>query len=377
MSEFRYPRRMAGVRALLSGTDKQEEVVDAVIVSHLENVRYLTGFTGSSGLALITPTDAVFFTDGRYGIQAAAEVPGFERVVLPQGSSLSGAAGEAVKQRGLKRVAFEDARLTVREYEDLKKAMPDDLALIGRSGLVESLRRIKDADEIAALRKAVVLADACFEHIRQIARPGRTEKEIAWEMETFLRAPGRAPRLSFESIVAAGPNGALPHARPSDRKLGASGGPEFVVFDYGAEVDGYCSDITRTLVVGGEPTPRQREVYGAVLTAQLAALDAIQPGKIGKDIDAVARESLTGAGLGEAFSHGLGHLLGREVHDAKPFSVGFSPRSDLVLEPGMVITVEPGVYLEGFGGVRIEDDILVTETGCEILTQSTKDLIAV
>lgn len=365
MSDFRHPQRIAGLRAQLA-----QEKVEGVIVSHLENLRYLSGFTGSNGLVIVTPGEALFLTDGRYTLQAAQEVPGFERIILPQGSNLAEAAGNQIKNLAAKRIAFEEAHLSVKAFETLKTAMPDAVQLIGKSDLVEALRQVKDADEIAAIRRAVALADACFDHLRQVTKPGVTERELAWEIEVFLRGRG-AQRLAFESIVASGPHGALPHARPSERRLGESGGPEFVVFDYGAEVDGYCSDITRTLLVNGAPGPRHREVYAAVARAQQAALDAIRPGKKGREVDQVARDVLDAAGLGEHFTHSLGHSLGRVTHDGP----AFSRSSELTLAPGMVLTVEPGVYIEGWGGVRIEDDIVVTETGCDILTQSTKELV--
>ncbi len=290
--DFRFPHRLAGLRRLLTEND-----LEGIIVSYLENARYLSGFTGSNALVLVTPNDALFLTDGRYAVQSEREAHGFERLVLPPGSNLAEVAGEQIKRLGVKRIAFEEAHLSVKAFAALQKAMPEGAELIGKSDLVETIRQIKDKTEIAAIRRAVTLADACFDHLQTVVRPGVTERALAWEIEMFLRGNG-AQRLSFDSIVASGPNGALPHARPSDRVLGESGGPEFVVFDYGAEVDGYCSDITRTLLVNGAPTDRHREVYDAVLRAQLAALAAIKPGIPAKDADTLVRDMLTQAGLG-------------------------------------------------------------------------------
>jgi len=367
VSDLRFPGRVAGLRALL-----EREAVAGIFVSDLENVRYLTGFTGSNGLVLVTHEAAIFWTDGRYGVQSAREVPGFERIVLLPGSKLAEAAGARLRGIAARQIAFEEAHLTVRALHEMEAAMPDNVRLVGKSDLVESLRQRKDAEEIAAVRRATALADAAFDHVREIARPGVTERELAWEIEAFLRRSG-ATRLSFETIVASGPNSALPHARPTGRRLGEGGCSEFVIFDFGAEVDGYCSDITRTLVVGGAPTERQRDVYAAVLRTQQGALAAIAPGRPGKQIDQLARDLLGEAGLAERFTHGLGHALGRVCHDGP----ALSQTSTVTLAPGMVLTVEPGVYLEGWGGVRIEDDVLVTPTGCEILTRSAKELIVV
>nr|CAA9298664.1 Aminopeptidase YpdF (MP-, MA-, MS-, AP-, NP-specific) [uncultured Armatimonadetes bacterium] len=382
MTDIRFPHRVAAVRARMAepetrtGEDGSTETtaapVEALIISHLENVRYLTGFTGSNGLVVLTAGAAHFLTDGRYALQSAAEVPGFERTILPQGSSLSEVAGQKAKELGLKAVGFEAAHLPYSAYAALAKAVPDGVSLIPRSGVVESVRAVKDADEIAAIRRAITVADACFDYLLTIARPGRTEREVAWDMEVFMRSERGATRLSFDSIVGSGPNSALIHGRPSGRRLGESGGPEFLLCDFGCEVDGYCSDITRTVCVGGEPTDRMRAAYDAVRAAQQAALDAIRPGVPGRDVDTLARKLLAEAGFGE-MQHGLGHALGRVVHDGP----GLSQKSDVTLAPGMVLTVEPGVYVENWGGVRIEDDIVVTESGCEILTRSTKDLVAV
>ena len=380
MSEFAHPERLAGLRARMATPETHEgktvvEAVDALIVSHLDNVRYLTGFTGSNGLVLLTAESAFFFTDGRYALQAAREVPGFERIILPPGSSLIEAAGKKViTLGGLSLVGFEGARLTYNAYRTLELALDPDAALccpISRSGDVEHLRERKDATEIAKIRAACALADACFEYLLTRIRPGVTERSLAWDLEVFFRTHG-AQRLSFDPIVGSGPNSALIHGRASDRVLGSSGGPEFVLCDFGCELDGYCSDITRTVVVGGEPTERMRQIYETTLSTQLAALAVIQPGAKGKEVDALARGMLKEAGFGE-MPHGLGHGLGRLVHDL-PLPT-FSPMATVTLREGMVVTVEPGIYVEGLGGVRIEDDVLVTPTGCERLTHATKELI--
>jgi Xaa-Pro aminopeptidase len=380
---FRYPHRVAGLREQIAktaestrdkdGKEISPDPIEALLVTYLDNSHYLTGFTGSNALVIVTAHRAIFVTDGRYGLQSATEVPGFERVVLAPGTDMGEATAELVKRLGLRRVGYEKSHLTVAAFDGMKHHFPESVTLVGKVNLVEILRRIKDADEITAIRKAVVVADACFEFIRQTAKVGMTERELAWQMEVFMRHTHGAQKLSFDSIVGSGPNSALIHGRPSDRKLGESGGPEFLLCDFGAQLNGYCSDLTRTFVIGGEPTDRMRKLYHDVHESLSLALAAIKPGVPGKDIDTIARESLTKAGLGETFAHGLGHALGRVVHDG----AGFSQKSDITLTPGMVLTVEPGAYLEGFGGVRIEDDILVTETGCEVLTKSPKELLVI
>ena len=375
-TDFRFPHRVSRLREALNKPIAQKEApdlppCDTLLVSDLENARYLTGFSGSNALLIVTQNEAVFLTDGRYLLQASREVPGWEIVIVPQGSVLAEVAGEHLKRLGSRRVGFEAGNLTVSGYEASKKAVPDGMELIGRGGLVEGVRAIKDADEIKAIRAAVVIADACFDFIRQTVKSGITEKQLAWEMETFMRQTKGATRLSFDSLIGSGPQSALIHGKPSDRVIGASGQPEFLLCDFGCELNNYCSDITRTFVVGGPPTEEQTRLYEAVLRAQLASIAAIKPGVTGKSVDTVARDILTAAGFGEAFGHGLGHQLGRVVHDGP----AFSQKAEVTLAPGMVVTVEPGAYLENFGGVRIEDDVLVTETGCEVLTQSPKALI--
>ena len=375
MSEFRYPHRVAAARGQMVAPIVKDEValppIDALVVSHVENARYLSGFTGSNALVVLTPDDALFFTDTRYDLQSQTEAAGFERIVLAPGAIMADAVADELKKRGLKSVGFEAAHITYNAFEAMKKAVGDGVELRPRADLIEKVRLVKDADEIAAIRVAVAIADECFGFMQTTVRPGLTEKQVAWEMEQFMRGAKGAHKLSFESIVGAGPNAALIHGRPSDRVLGSSGGPEFVLCDFGCELGGYCSDITRTVVVGGAPTDRMRALYNDVLATLEMSLALIKPGVAGKDIDAKAREFLKARGHGD-LQHGLGHSLGRVVHDGQMFG----QRSETILAPGMVGTVEPGVYLEGFGGVRIEEDILVTETGCETLTRSTRQLLA-
>ena len=376
MSDFRYPHRVSRLREAFAKPIKQNNgpdlpPCDTLLVSDLENARYLTGFSGSNAFLILTQTGAVFLTDGRYQLQAGREVPGWEIVIVPQGSVLAEVAGEHLKRLGCVRVGFEAGNLTVSGYEALQKAVPEGIELLGRGGLVEGVRAIKDEAEIAAIRAAVAIADACFDFIRATAKVGMTEKALAWEIETFMRQTKGAARLSFDSLIGSGPQSALIHGKPSDRIIGSSGMSEFLLCDFGCELNNYCSDITRTLVVGGQPTPAMRDLYDAVFRAQEAAIAAIKPGATGKSVDSVARDLLTTAGYGEAFGHGLGHQLGRVVHDGP----AFSQKAEVTLEAGMVVTVEPGAYLENLGGVRIEDDVLVTATGCEILTQSPKEMI--
>ena len=375
---MKYPNRVAGIRAQMATPETTTnntpiaEAVPAMVISHLENVRYTTGFTGSNGIVLLTEDQAYFLTDGRYTVQAKQQVLGFEIIILPQGSSLAAAVAEKATDLGIKTLGFETAHMTHAGYQAMMVSVAEGTKLVPRNDVVENIRAIKDASEIAAIKNAVGMVDSCFTYICQIAKPGMTELELAWEIEVYLRKECGADRLSFESIVASGPNAAMCHHRPSDRKLGESGGPELVILDYGAEKDGYCSDITRTIVINGTPTPHQVEIYNAVLEAQITCLSAIKAGAVGRDIHFMTVDSYKshGKGFEEYFPHGLGHALGRVVHDGPMFS-GKSPT---ILRAGMVGTVEPGLYIEGFGGVRIEDDVVITETGCDILTTATKEL---
>ena len=340
-----------------------EAGVDAVVITDLVNVRYLTGYTGSNGLALIGANTRVFVTDFRYVEQAAEQVePSFDR----RRASLD--LLEAIKDAlpaGELRLGFEEAHVSVREHGRLRDLLPDRIELVGVHGLVEELRAVKEPGEIAAIRAATELADAAFEQFIAGGLIGRTERELALELEFDMRRRG-AEGPSFAPIVAAGPHGALPHASPRDVEVRRG---ELVVIDWGAQLDGYCSDCTRT-VAAGEIDERGAEIYQLVLDAQLAGLEAVTPGAGGREVDAVAREIIEAAGHGEHFGHGLGHGVGLDVHEAPRLA----QRSESVLKPGNVVTVEPGVYLPGALGVRIEDLVVLTGDGREILTALTKEL---
>ncbi len=337
--------------------------VDALLVTDLTNVRYLTGYTGSNGLALIAPDIRAFVTDFRYVEQAAEEVdPGFDR--LNASVDLLEGIKDALPEGEL-RLGFDEAHVSVREHARLRELLPDRIELVGVNGLVEGLRAVKDPAEVAAIQAAATLADEAFEQLIAGGLVGRTERELALELEFDMRRRG-AQQPSFPSIVAAGPHGALPHASPRNVEISRG---ELVVVDWGAQLDGYCSDCTRT-VAAGETTDHGNEIYQLVLDAQLAGLDAVKPGADGREVDGVARDRIEAGGHGEHFGHGLGHGVGLDVHEAPRLS----QRSDSVLEPGNIVTIEPGVYLPGELGVRIEDLVLVTDEGRQILTAISKDL---
>jgi Xaa-Pro aminopeptidase len=271
---------------------------------------------------------------------------------------------DQLKQLGLQRIGFEATNTTYEQYQNLKGKL-NGIELVPATDIFSDLRLIKTPEEVEKIRQACRLADQCFDHVLRLIQPGVSEWDIGLEIEFFFRR--NMADLSFAPIVASGYRSALPHGRASDKKLEPG---DFVTLDFGAKLDGYCSDITRTMVLS-PVTDRHKEIYGKVLEAQLAALAFMKPGVTAHDVDAAARNLLAGAGLAQYFGHGLGHGLGRNVHDGGRLGMN----SKTVLEPGQIWTVEPGVYIEGFGGVRIEDDVVVTETGVEILTKSTKELL--
>jgi Xaa-Pro aminopeptidase len=340
--------------------------VDVVLITELVNVRYLAGYTGSNGLVLVGPDTRVFVTDFRYVEQAAAEVePAFERVRAS--TDLLEAIDDALGSGEL-RLGFEEAHVSMREHGRLRELLPGRVELIGTHGLVEGLRAVKEPHEVEAMRAAAALADAAFEALIAGGLTGRTERELASALEFDMRRRG-AERPSFEAIVAAGPRGALPHATPRDVEVRQG---DLVVIDWGAQLDGYCSDCTRT-VAAGAADGHGSEIYQLVLEAQLGGLEAVAVGASGQAVDAVARQIINDAGHGEHFGHGLGHGVGLEVHEAPRLG----QRSEAVLAAGNVVTVEPGVYLPGELGVRIEDLVLVTAQGREVLNGLPKDLTVV
>jgi Xaa-Pro aminopeptidase len=337
--------------------------VPALLVSDNVNVGWLTGFTGSFGAAVVTPTGGVFVTDSRYTLQAGQEVQGLEVRSFSNPKKFTDVLGEVVRDLGVKRLAFEPS-VTYATWNDWKSALPD-VEWVPNGELLKPLRMVKSADEVAKVREACKLADACVAHVVRMLQPGVAEYDIGLDIEFFLRRNGA--EVGFSPIVASGPNSARPHARPTDRKLESG---DFVTLDLGARLDGYCSDITRTFVIG-KASDRHREVYDQVLKAEQSCVQALKPGVPCKDVDALARTILDEKGLAKHFGHGLGHGLGRAVHDLG----SLSPSSSDTVTAGQVWTVEPGVYIEGFGGVRIEDDVHVTPDGPETLTASPRELI--
>jgi Xaa-Pro aminopeptidase len=340
--------------------------VDAILVTDLVNVRYLTGYTGANGVALIGWNLRAFITDFRYVEQAAEEVDaGFDRRQAQQ--DLLEDVPSVLPEEPL-RLAFEEAHVTVRQHKRMRERFPDWVELVGVNGLVEGLRRVKEPEEVRTIQAAAALADRAFVRLIEQGIVGRTERELAHALERLMLEEG-ATRPSFETIVAAGGQGALPHARPRDVEVNRG---ELVVIDWGAYLDGYCSDCTRTVATGA-PRPGAREVYELVLEAQLAGLDAVRARQSGRAADAVARAVIDDAGRGEHFGHGLGHGVGLDIHEPPRLS----QRSEDTLAAGNVVTVEPGVYLPGEFGIRIEDLVVVTEDGCQILTSVDKQLMAV
>jgi len=352
------PTRLENVRRALAALDPAP---DALLLTDIGNQGYLSGFTGSTAQTLITPDEALFITDSRYTLRAMAECAGFRIIETPSGSGGYGEALQNVLQERphLRRVGFEAGHVTVAQWEKFRELTPG-VEWQATADVVETLRLVKDAGEVETIRRAIAVAEAAFESVKPLLQPSTRERDFAIELEFAMRRGG-AEGVAFDTIVASGALGAHPHHHAGPRPLAAG---DFVTIDWGATVDGYHSDITRTVAIG-HVTDKQREVYAVVLEAQQRAIAAVRPGKTGREIDAVARDFITGMGYGDAFGHGLGHSLGRSVHDGP----GFSARADkLILAPGMVITVEPGIYLENWGGVRVEEDLLVTEDGCEILT---------
>jgi Xaa-Pro aminopeptidase len=333
--------------------------LDALLVTNLVNVRWLTGFTGSNALALLGPDVRRFVTDFRYLTQADAEVPAqWTHEIATQ-------LFEQLVKELPARVGFDDEHLTVKQFDKLTELAGEDVEFVAAGGLIEDLRIVKDGEEVEKIRAAARLADEALTEVLAQGIVGRTEREVAVELEFAMRRRG-ASGASFPSIVASGPHSALPHAQP--REVAIAPGT-LVTIDWGAVLDGYASDCTRTFATG-ELDPRDRAVYDLVLRAQQEALDAVRPGPLGKEVDAVARAIIDGAGHAEHFGHGLGHGVGLEVHEGPRLS----KQGEVALAAGHIVTVEPGVYIPGHVGVRIEDLVAVTEDGHDVLSSLPKDL---
>ena len=339
-----------------------ERKLDCLFVSIGPNLRYLSGFTGSSASLLVAPGGTVLFTDPRYQIQASHEVTC--RVKIAKGPPLAGVLA-AIRRRGLKRVGFEPGRMMWSSFASLKLGLPPKALLVPAADLVEELRVIKSPEELALIRLSVETNSRAFELAVARCRPGMKEQDLAAELEYRMRRLG-AEKPAFDTIVASGARSALPHAQPTAARLNPG---DLVVVDMGALREGYCSDMTRMLSIG-EPGPKVKRMYRAVLEAQLAAIDSVRAGVLAARVDRIARKVLKKYGLDEAFTHSTGHGLGLEIHESPRIGASAKGR----LQAGMAVTVEPGVYLEGFGGIRIEDTVAVTDTGCEVLTPTSKAL---
>ncbi|MDQ0244397.1 Xaa-Pro aminopeptidase [Bacillus fengqiuensis] len=336
--------------------------IDGILITSGYNRRYITNFTGTAGVAIVSAEKAVFITDFRYMEQANEQIEEFE-IIQHKGLIIEEIAKQ-VERLGIKNLGFEQQHVTFAEFASYKKNIQAQLVPV--SDVVEKLRLIKTDSEIKILKEAAKIADAAFEHILTFIRPGVTELDVSNELEFFMRKQG-AVSSSFDIIVASGYRSALPHGVATQKTIEKG---ELVTLDFGAYYKGYCSDITRTVAVG-DVSDQLKTIYDVVLQAQLRGMNGIKAGMTGKEADALTRDYISEKGYGEYFGHSTGHGLGMEVHEGPALSV----RSDTLLQPGMVVTVEPGIYIANVGGVRIEDDTVVTLEGNESLTHSTKELI--
>ncbi len=340
----------------------EDHSLDGILITSPYNRRYASNFTGTAGTVLISRSKSVFITDFRYVEQAAKQCIGFE--IVKQKGSMTEEIANKIKELGITKLGFEQDYVTFSTYKEYETAFKTDLIPI--SGIIEKLRLIKSESEIKILKEAARIADAAFDHIIKFIQPGKSELEVSNELEFFMRNAG-ATSSSFDTIVASGARSALPHGVATDKLIEKG---DLVTLDYGAYYHGYVSDITRTIAVG-EPDQQLIEIYNIVYEAQKRGLKGLKPGMNGKEADALTRDYITEKGYGEYFGHSTGHGIGLEVHEGPNLSI----KSEYTLEPGMVVTVEPGIYVAGLGGVRIEDDTLITENGNERLTHSTKELI--
>lgn len=351
------PQRLSSVQA-----DLARHALAALVVSHANNRRYLTGFTGSAGLLVVMPDTAYLLADSRYYEQAAREAP---HVVLERaGYETLPRLADVLARHDARKVGFEAGAVTVQQLKEMREKVPG-VEWMATTGIVERHRTIKAPDEIDAIRRAIDISDRAMAHAWEVVRPGMTEADLAWALEVYMREHG-ADGMAFDIIVGAGENGALPHHRAGQRVIHAG---EPIVVDMGARLGGYHSDITRTFCIGEARDPDYARVYDIVDAANRAAIAGARPGMTGKEVDALGRDVIVAAGFGEQFGHSLGHGVGLDVHEGP--RVGFLS-ADAKLEAGMVFTVEPGIYLPGRFGVRIEDIVVLREDGAEVLTRAPK-----
>jgi Xaa-Pro aminopeptidase len=339
------------------------ESLEAFIIASPENRRYMSGFTGTSAMLVVLHDKAYLLTDFRYIEQAKAQAPEFE--IVDSGTDFFNTIKDLAQ--GVQRIGFEEDYITYDMYLKLREAVSKG-ELLANTKLLTGLRSVKDSEELEKIRQAVRIADEAYDHILKFVKPGMTEETVSLELEYTMRKAG-ASGGSFDFIVASGWRSAMPHGVASSKTLEQG---ELVTLDFGAVYQGYCSDITRTFVLG-KADEKQREIYDIVLKAQLAGISAVKPGLKGKEVDAVSRKIIEDAGYGNYFGHGLGHAVGLAIHEGPRLSL----REEQILEPGMVLTVEPGIYLPDWGGVRIEDIVVVTENGCKVLTQAPKQFIII
>jgi Xaa-Pro aminopeptidase len=342
----------------------KQDGLDGLLVTNFKNVTYLTGFTGDDSFLLVTRTGETLISDQRYTTQLEEECPGLDLAIRAPGTKMLEFTGKTIQESQLAKLGVEADSMTLAIRDALAAALPT-VELVPTSAWVEELRLIKDKDEIDRTRRACELARRCFEVVRAKLTPEMTEQQVSNELEYQARQFG-AKRMSFETIVAVGPRAALPHARPTGRRIGES---DFTLVDWGVDEGLYMSDLTRVLATA-KISPKLRKLYGVVLKAQLAGIDAVRPGATCEQVDRAARSVIENAGYGKHFGHGLGHGIGLEIHEAPRLAQG----QERELKPGMIVTVEPGIYFPGWGGIRIEDDVLVTRSGHEVLTAVPKEL---
>lgn len=358
--------RHAARRQKLLQLIKREEV-EALLVTNPVNVTYLSGFTGEDSYLLVSKKGVVLLSDGRFSAQIALECPSLDVVIRKPSQGIHQIVAETLHKRKVASLGVDGGHLSIGSFQHLNELCAEtDLCVI--PPLVEELRLIKDADELTQIKLAIEHAERGYAAMKANLLVTQTEREAAFDLEHAMRRFG-ATRASFEIIVAAGDRSALPHARPTDLRIDAS---DFTLVDWGASApSGYKSDLTR-IIVTGKISAKLEKIYGVVLNAQIQGIQAIRPGITGREVDKISRTVIEKAGFGKAFSHSLGHGIGLDIHEGPRVS----PIADQVLKPGMVITVEPGIYLPGWGGIRIEDDVLVTPDGCEVLTSVPKELDA-